>query len=205
MPAPCSRRSSAPISATRIGCISSSRSARRSRTRGRTRAPSLITPRGNAQHRRHHPYSADENGRFVSRSKREFTAEFFSAREAAGALRPSAVPDIHRGPAARRLDLDRADPRQSLPGGGDDGAARYSMIARELIGRDELPTETRTSERRMRTRRARARFFEALAALDAAAAAPSWASAILPRPACIASAARPTSSTRCRTISSTSA
>ncbi len=46
--------------------------------------------RGNALRRRQHPYDAQENTRFVQRSKRLFTAEFFAARAGAGA--PQADP-----------------------------------------------------------------------------------------------------------------
>ncbi len=46
--------------------------------------------KGNAVHRQLHPYSAEEDARFVSGCKRLYTAEFFAARRSAGA--PSADP-----------------------------------------------------------------------------------------------------------------
>lgn len=40
--------------------------------------------KGNAIHRKLHPYSADEDMRFMQRSKSRFTADFFASRAAAG-------------------------------------------------------------------------------------------------------------------------
>jgi predicted Zn-dependent protease len=47
--------------------------------------------RGNATRKQLHPYSADENTRFVQRSKQLFTAEFFAARASAGAEAPDPI------------------------------------------------------------------------------------------------------------------
>jgi predicted Zn-dependent protease len=47
--------------------------------------------RGNALRRQWHPYSADDNSRFVRRSQELFTPEFFAARSAAGAAAPDPI------------------------------------------------------------------------------------------------------------------
>ena len=111
---------------------------------------------GNALHRAHHPYSAEENGGFVSRSKRDFTAEFFSAREAATMV-PSASPvpifivGLPRAGSTLIEQILASHPSVE----GTIELPDIPQIARELIGRDEDAHEGAYEER----------FFEALAAL----------------------------------------
>ena len=47
--------------------------------------------RGNALRRQWHPYSAEDNSRFVRRSQELFTAEFFAARAGAGVAAPDPI------------------------------------------------------------------------------------------------------------------
>jgi tetratricopeptide (TPR) repeat protein len=114
---------------------------------------------GNAQHRRHHPYSADENARFVSRSKREFTAEYFSAREAAAVAPASPIPIFIVGlPRAGSTLIEQI--LASHPSvEGTIELPDIPQIARELIGRDENAQENAHGDAH------EGRFFETLAAL----------------------------------------
>ena len=109
---------------------------------------------GNAQHRLHHPYSADEHGRFVSRSKRQFTAEFFSARETVASCEASPIPIFIVGlPRAGSTLIEQI--LASHPSvEGTIELPDMPQLARELMGRDEEVNE--------------GRFFEALAALTPA-------------------------------------
>jgi tetratricopeptide (TPR) repeat protein len=105
---------------------------------------------GNAQHRSRHPYSADENRRFVARCKRQFSAEFFSAREAT-AMPVSPVPIFIVGlPRAGSTLIEQILASHSLVEGTIE-LPDIPQLVRELIGRDEGAHEER--------------FFEALAAL----------------------------------------
>jgi predicted Zn-dependent protease len=107
---------------------------------------------GNAQHRVHHPYSADENSRFVSRSKRQLTAEFFSAREKT-ATPVSPVPIFIVGlPRAGSTLIEQILASHPLVEGTIE-LPDIPQLVRELVGRDEGGHEER--------------FFEALAALSA--------------------------------------
>jgi tetratricopeptide (TPR) repeat protein len=91
---------------------------------------------GNAQHRLHHPYSADENARFVSRSKREFTPEYFSAREASGVPPASPVPIFIVGlPRAGSTLIEQILATHPSVEGTIE-LPDIPQIARELIGRD---------------------------------------------------------------------
>jgi len=107
---------------------------------------------GNAQHRLQHPYSADEHGRFVSRSKRQFTAEFFSAREAAASATASPIPIFIVGlPRAGSTLIEQI--LASHPSvEGTIELPDIPQLARELMGREEEVSGD-------------GRFFEALAAL----------------------------------------
>ena len=134
-----------------IGCISSSRSAKRSRTRARTRNRSRTTPRAMRPARSEHPYSADENTRFIARSKALYTPEFFAARKSAGAQ--AADPIFIVGlPRAGSTLLEQILASHSLVEGTIE-LPDMPQIARDLAGRDEPGSETR--------------FFENVAALDA--------------------------------------
>jgi tetratricopeptide (TPR) repeat protein len=107
---------------------------------------------GNAQHRLHHPYSADENSRFVSRSKRQFSAEFFSARGVA-AIPVSPVPIFIVGlPRAGSTLIEQILASHPLVEGTIE-LPDIPQLVRELVGRDEGGHEDH--------------FFEALAALSA--------------------------------------
>jgi tetratricopeptide (TPR) repeat protein len=106
---------------------------------------------GNAQHRIHHPYSADENGHFVSSSKRQFTSEFFSAHEATAVSAASPTPIFIVGlPRAGSTLIEQILASHPLVEGTIE-LPDIPQLARELIGRDEGAGE--------------GRFFEALAAL----------------------------------------
>jgi predicted Zn-dependent protease len=105
--------------------------------------------RGNALHRRRHPYSADENSRFVSRSRQEYTADYFAAREGGGAQ--SAEPIFIVGlPRAGSTLIEQILGSHPLVEGTVE-LPDIPQIARELIGRDEDAHQ--------------GRFFEAVAAL----------------------------------------
>ena len=179
------RRSLAPISARRIGCISSSPSARRSRTRASYERSFAHYAAGNAQHRLQHPYSADENRPLREPLQAAIHRGILSPAAAAGA-EASPIPIFIVGlPRAGSTLIEQILASHPLGGGDDRAAATFRSIARELAGRAGGGHGDASSRRSPRSRRAQ------LA---------RWASAILPRPGCIASPARPTSSTRCRTI-----
>jgi predicted Zn-dependent protease len=106
--------------------------------------------RGNALHRRMHPYSAEENTRFVNRCKQQYTADFFSARRHGGAQ--STAPIFIVGlPRAGSTLIEQILASHSLIEGTVE-LPDIPQIARELIGRGEdIP---------------QGRFFEAVAALQ---------------------------------------
>jgi predicted Zn-dependent protease len=111
--------------------------------------------RGNALRRQLHPYSAEENTRFVGRCKRQYTADFFAARESAGA--PSADPIFIVGlPRAGSTLLEQILASHSQVEGTVE-LPDIPQIARELAGRDG------GGERGERDREAP--FFDAVAAL----------------------------------------
>ncbi|MGO9512099.1 MAG: sulfotransferase [Steroidobacteraceae bacterium] len=106
--------------------------------------------RGNALHRQQHPYSADENTRFTSGCRQLYTAEFFAAREAAGA--PGEDPIFIVGlPRAGSTLLEQILASHSQVEGTIE-LPDVPQIARELAGRDE--------------RRDEGGFFDRLAALE---------------------------------------
>jgi len=106
----------------------------------------------NALHRKSHPYSADENSRFVGRCKQQLTANFFEARAAMGS--PSAAPIFIVGlPRAGSTLLEQIlSSHPSVEGTIE--LPDIPQIARSLIGRDDDVQE--------------GRFFERLAALGPA-------------------------------------
>ena len=107
--------------------------------------------RGNAARKQQHPYSADENTRFVEGSKRLFTADFFSSRGSAGA--PSSDPIFIVGlPRAGSTLIEQILASHSLIEGTVE-LPDIPQIARELADRGGSRHESS--------------FFEAVAALDA--------------------------------------
>jgi tetratricopeptide (TPR) repeat protein len=108
--------------------------------------------RANALHRRCHPYPSDENSRFIARCKREFTRDYFAARQGAGA--PARDPIFIVGlPRAGSTLIEQILSSHSAIEGTVE-LPDIPQIARELIGRDAKAHE--------------GRFFEALAELDGA-------------------------------------
>ncbi|HLN48603.1 MAG TPA: sulfotransferase [Steroidobacteraceae bacterium] len=105
--------------------------------------------KGNAIRRKQHPYSVDEETRYVSRCKAQYTPEFFEKRKSAGA--PSAEPIFIVGlPRSGSTLLEQILASHSLVEGTME-LPDLPQIARELAGRDEGEHE--------------APFFEAVAAL----------------------------------------
>ena len=99
----------------------------------------------NALHRKSHPYSADENGRFVGRCKQQFTADFFRARAASGS--PSAEPIFIVGlPRAGSTLLEQILASHPAVEGTIE-LPDIPQIARGLIGRDGDVQEGRFFER----------------------------------------------------------
>jgi predicted Zn-dependent protease len=112
--------------------------------------------KGNALCRRLHPYSAAENSRFVSRSKRLFTRDFFDARPEAGSA--AADPIFIVGlPRAGSTLLEQILASHSLVEGTME-LPDMPRTARELAGREGLEGEGATAEQR---------FFDTLAAKSA--------------------------------------
>jgi predicted Zn-dependent protease len=113
--------------------------------------------RGNALRRQLHPYSAEENTRFVGRCKRQYTADFFAARESAGAPSPDPIFIVGLPRAGSTLleqilaSHSRVEGTVELPD--------IPQIARELAAGNE------GGERGGRDREAP--FFDAVAALGA--------------------------------------
>jgi tetratricopeptide (TPR) repeat protein len=108
--------------------------------------------KGSAIRRLQHPFSAEENARYVSRSKRQYTAEFFAARKSAGAQ--SADPIFIIGlPRAGSTLLEQILASHSLVEGTME-LPELPQIARELAGRDQRDHESP--------------FFDAVTRLDAA-------------------------------------
>jgi predicted Zn-dependent protease len=107
--------------------------------------------RGNALRRQSHPYSADDNSRFVRRSQELFTAEFFAARASAGAGVDAADPIFVLGlPRSGSTLIEQILASHSLVEGTME-LPDIPMIARDLAARDESDRD--------------GGFFEALAAL----------------------------------------
>jgi tetratricopeptide (TPR) repeat protein len=108
--------------------------------------------KGNAIRRDLHSYSSEDNTRYVSRCKRQYTGDFFAARKSAGA--PSAEPIFIVGlPRAGSTLLEQILSSHSMVEGTME-LPDLPQIARELAGRDERDRE--------------APFFDAVAALDPA-------------------------------------
>jgi tetratricopeptide (TPR) repeat protein len=96
--------------------------------------------KGNAIRKALHPYSAEENSRYVGRCKRQYTEDFFSARRSAGA--PSAEPIFIVGlPRAGSTLLEQILSSHSMVEGTME-LPDIPQIARELAGRDEGGGET---------------------------------------------------------------
>jgi tetratricopeptide (TPR) repeat protein len=109
--------------------------------------------KGNSIRRLQHPFSAENNARYVSRCKRQYTADFFTARKAADAAQ-SADPIFIVGlPRSGSTLLEQILASHSLVEGTME-LPDLSQIARELAGRDEKDHE--------------APFFDAVARLGAA-------------------------------------
>jgi len=107
--------------------------------------------RGNAARKQQHPYSADENTRFVEGSKRLFTAEFFAAREGSGAPAPDPI-FIVGLPRAGSTLIEQILASHSLIEGTVE-LPDVPQIAREIAERGEAARE--------------GSYFETVAALDA--------------------------------------
>jgi predicted Zn-dependent protease len=90
--------------------------------------------RGNALRRQSHPYSADDNSRFMRRSQELFTAEFFAARNGAGALAPDPI-FIVGLPRAGSTLIEQILASHSLVEGTME-LPDIPMIARDLTRRD---------------------------------------------------------------------
>ncbi|MGC1387554.1 MAG: sulfotransferase, partial [Steroidobacteraceae bacterium] len=108
--------------------------------------------KGNAIRRKQHPYSAEQETRYVRRCKAQYTAEFFESRNSAGAQ--SAAPVFIVGlPRSGSTLLEQILASHSLVEGTME-LPDLPQIARDLAGRDEGEHE--------------APFFEAVAALEPA-------------------------------------
>jgi tetratricopeptide (TPR) repeat protein len=106
--------------------------------------------KGNAIRRKIHPYNADQETRFVSRCKAQYTAEFFEKRQSVGAQ--SAAPIFIVGlPRSGSTLLEQILASHSLVEGTME-LPDLPQIARDLAGRDEGEHETP--------------FFDAVAALE---------------------------------------
>ena len=90
---------------------------------------SSTTQRGNALRRATVDYDAEKTHEHVARSQGAVHAAS-SSPSARGYGDAGARSDLHRRPAALRLDPDRADPGQPSPGRGHDGAARHRLASR---------------------------------------------------------------------------
>jgi predicted Zn-dependent protease len=105
---------------------------------------------GNAIRRQQHPYSREENTRYVGRSKHQYTQDFFAARTGAGSLDRSPI-FIVGLPRAGSTLLEQILSSHSLVEGTME-LPDLPQIARELAVRNEQDKE--------------APFFEAVTALD---------------------------------------
>jgi predicted Zn-dependent protease len=128
---------------------------------------------GNALRRKLHPYSADENTRFVRHCKALFTADFFAAR-ADGPQCPDAAPIFIVGlPRSGSTLLEQILASHSLVEGTME-LPDIPQIAREMAGRRGGPDRKRAHETLAAEMRAdetladgEAPFFDSLAALSA--------------------------------------
>jgi tetratricopeptide (TPR) repeat protein len=110
---------------------------------------------GNAIRRRLHPYSAEENARYVSRCKAQYTSDFFSARAGSGAERADPI-FIVGLPRAGSTLLEQILASHSLVEGTVE-LPDIPQLVRELAGHEDPDGEVREAP-----------FFNAIAALDAA-------------------------------------
>ena len=106
--------------------------------------------RANALHRRHYPYPSQENSRYVARCKREFTRDYFAARQGAGASAPDPIFIVGLPRAGSTLIEQILASHSAIEGTVE--LPDIPQIARDLIGRD---AKTHDGE-----------FFEALAELN---------------------------------------
>ena len=173
--------------ATTTACTCTTRSARRWRTPATSRPRSTTTPPAPRIRRGQVDYDADETtapGR--AQPRRCSRAAFFAERAGAGCPAPRS--DLHRRPAALRLDPDRADPRQPL------GRRRHHGAAGDRLDRA-----------RARRREGRVGLSGGLGRALGGPSSPRSASTISSARASSARPASRSSSTRCRTTSCTSA
>ena len=140
----CGRSSRVPSSTPKTASTSISRSARRSRTQATTRVRSSTTRRAMRCTAPRIPTTPTTTRRASRALKRTFTREFFAER--AGTRLRGARSDLHRRPAARRLDAARADPVQPFGGRRHDGAAGDHRDGARICA------PRRTSRHRARTR-----------------------------------------------------
>jgi predicted Zn-dependent protease len=110
---------------------------------------------GNAIGRRQNPYSADENSRFVRRSKSLFTADFFASRAAAGSPDPAPIFIVGLPRAGSTLIEQILSSHSAVEGTME--LPDLTLIARELAGRTEPAGRERQADE--------APFFEAVKAL----------------------------------------
>jgi tetratricopeptide (TPR) repeat protein len=110
---------------------------------------------GNAIGRRQNPYSADENSRFVRRSKALFGADFFASRAAAGASAADPIFIVGLPRAGSTLIEQILSSHTAVEGTME--LPDLALIARELAGRIEPGGRERQADE--------APFFEAVNAL----------------------------------------
>jgi tetratricopeptide (TPR) repeat protein len=110
---------------------------------------------GNAIGRRQNPYNADENSRFVRRSKSLFTADFFVSRGAAGSPDPAPIFIVGLPRAGSTLIEQILSSHSAVEGTME--LPDLAQIARELAGRTEPAGRERQADE--------APFFEAVNAL----------------------------------------
>ena len=95
--------------------------------------------RGNALRRQLHPYSADDNARFVRRAQQLFTPEFFAARAGAGAAAPDPIFILGLPRSGSTLIEQILASHSQVEGTME--LPDIPMIARELAARNESDPE----------------------------------------------------------------
>jgi tetratricopeptide (TPR) repeat protein len=116
---------------------------------------------GNAIGRTQNRYSADENSRFVRRSKSLFTADFFAARAAAGSPDPAPIFIVGLPRAGSTLIEQILSSHSAVEGTME--LPDLTLIARELAGRTEPAARAEPAGRERQAEEAP--FFEAVKAL----------------------------------------